>query len=119
MSKKRASTTEVRGYWREADARRELVALSQSGLSLRQYCRETGIAEAKLRRWKTRIESLDSAQPAFREVRVRRTPTPTPPTAPAGDALVGEVAVGRFIVRVPSGFDEPELARLLAVVSAC
>lgn len=112
-----------RSYWREADARRALVAWERTGLSLAAYARQAGIPVTRLRRWQGRLST--QAAPAFTEVRV----VPTAPAGPTGasergagtatSVIAGEVIVGPYVVRAPLGFDDGELRRLVRAVRAC
>lgn len=109
-----------RSYWREGDARRALAAWEQTGLTLSAYARGAGIPVARLRRWHARLSS--EAAPVFREVHVvpsAPSGTGTPAAAVVPSAIAGEVVVGAYVVRVPLGFDDDELRRLVRAVRAC
>lgn len=115
MSRKQERASGAKQYWREADARRALSAYERSGLSLREYCRKSGVSERKLRRWQSRLAAPSSSVPAFREVRM----VPGPAEASPEPDFAGEVIVGAYRVRAPLGFDAAELRRLLDAVTEC
>ena len=115
MARTKTRASGAKHYWREEDARRALTALERSGLSLREYCRESGVSERKLRRWRKRLSEPTGDGATFREVR-----EVSGPTARASEPeFVGEVLVGGYRVRAPLGFDAAELRRLLETVAEC
>ena len=82
-----------------------------SGLSVRAYCAQHGLAQASFYAWRRVLERRAAEQPAFVPVQVVADATP------AGQASALEVLLrdGRT-VRVPPGFDVATLRRLLAVL---
>ena len=76
-----------------------------SGESKRAFCRGRGISYASFLQWSRRFGEDEGAGPAgtFCELRVGAPPA-------------FEVQVGGVVVRVGSGFDAGELARLLRAV---
>jgi len=104
-----------RELWREHVQR-----WKDGGLTARQYAAETGINVHTLTTWSSRLRreagttvaprNGRSLAPRFVEVAAEGV------TAADGRAAVLEIVVGDATVRVPVGFDEATLARLLAVV---
>ena len=87
---------DARSARNENDARRELAAFEQSGPSVAAYCRDSGVGEKRLRRWKSRLEMTDAS--GFRELRV----VAKPPIERSVEAeFVSDVLVGRYLLRVP------------------
>ena len=84
----------------------------ESGKSRAAFCREVGIATVTLGRWVRQLEAARAAgsnEPVFVEVDI-----PEPP-----DRDLFEVVLpSGSRVRVPAGFREEDLARLLGVLSA-
>lgn len=87
---------------RTAHYRRLLAEFEANGQSLQKFAASKGVAYTTLAYWKSRLARLPTA-PAFQEVVV--------PAAPAA-AFELELGAGRRL-RIPSGFDAGELARLL------
>ena len=99
---------EREAYWRE-----RISACASSGLSAVRYCREAGIPLAKFRWWKGELKRRNALAvlPAlFAEVRpVSRDCLSVRPSI--------EVALAcARMVRVPAGFDEATLARVVRVL---
>jgi transposase-like protein len=107
-------------FWRQ-----QVRQWRRSGLSIRGFCRQHGLAEASFYAWRrTLAERVPLAQrrprpqpangtadqpPAFVPVQV----VPAPPAAPL-EIVLGP---GR-VVRVPPGFDAATLRQLLATLEA-
>ncbi len=84
---------------------------TRSGLSGAEFAARLGVKEATLRHWKWQLghgpeTALSVRRPAFVEVL-------PPPTHESAESL--EVVLGDVRVRVPVGFDEETLRRLLRV----
>jgi hypothetical protein len=95
---------------KERQWRRWLSQWRASGLSVRAFCAQHGLADANFYRWRRVLERRAREQPAFVPVQiVGDTP---PPQASALELLLPD---GRG-VRVAPGFDEATLRRLLAVL---
>lgn len=105
-----------RSYRRGEDARRALAERARTEISLPTYARLAGIPLARLRRWQERLSS--PASPACREVHAGPVAEPEESTV-ATSVFAGEVIVGTYVVRVPLGFDDGEVRRLLLTVGAC
>ena len=83
-----------------------------------QFARELGVTPCTVYTWKNRFG---------RTVRRRGAPVESGPGAdradlveiePTGSASI-EIAIGAATIRVPHGFDEPTLRRVLEVVRSC
>ncbi len=104
-------------YWRGV-----LGQWRASGMSRAAFCRRRGINYYTLSQWKSRLEtepaggskengSSRSRRPHFVEVAV--------PTASAFAAAYEITLASGRTLRVPPGFDESDVARLIAVVESC
>jgi hypothetical protein len=96
---------ERESYWRE-----QVAACGASGMSAVRYCRETGMPIAKYRWWKGELKrrnALAVLPTLFAEVRpVPRCGAVPPPSI--------EIALAcDRMVRVPAGFDETTLVRVV------
>ena len=99
---------ERESYWRE-----QIAACAASGMSAVRYCREAGMPVVKYRWWKRELKRRNALAvlPAlFAEVRpVPRCGAVPPPSI--------EVALAcDRMVRVPAGFDETTLVRVVRVL---
>ncbi len=93
----------ARWRWSGEERRREaLDAFRSSGLSLRRFAARSGVPYSTLCRWR-RAEG-----PRLVSVEV----------APA-EAAALEVSVGAATVRVPAGFDEAHLVRVVQALRSC
>jgi hypothetical protein len=114
-------------FWRE-----RLAQQAASGLTIVAWCRQNGVAGSLFHFWKRTIGRRDTGRPGprpkttvrpkepavFAQVVLAPAPAPADPQAlPAGGAIEIMLAAGD-VVRVPSGFDAPTLARVLAVLEA-
>jgi transposase len=109
------STINQRRESKERFWRTTLRRWRSSGLSVRAYCEQQGLAEPTFYAWRRSIEERDAA--AVRFVPVQVVPEPrseTPPESSAG-ALELMVGTGRRL-RIGPGFDAPTLRRLLALL---
>lgn len=103
-------------YWRADDAAEALAAWRASGVSLREFCRRHHLDPRRLKRW---LNSLEAPRP--HQMTPPRGPEPVPPfheitVRPASPRWLAELHRGPWALRVPPGFDAPELARLLALL---
>jgi transposase len=81
-----------------------------SGLSVRAFCAQHGLADASFYRWRRVLERRATEPPAFVPVQIVADTRP-----PQASALELVLADGRA-VRVAPGFDAATLRRLLAVL---
>ena len=96
-------------HWREYQASRVLECWEQSGLSLKQFCREFGIGYKRLQYWKKRVTvSTDSLE--FIEV----IPMQSDPTN-SNDSMEINFSNHRSI-RITPGFDDSALKRLIRII---
>jgi transposase-like protein len=93
--------------WSEADGHVAIKAWRRSGLTVAAFARREGVDEQRLRRWRSRV-SEDQDDVALVPVDIV--------TRPAASV---EVVVGAVVIRVPPGFDEATLRRVLEVVTTC
>ena len=102
----------LRGEARRCEIERVLLLWEGADQSGVHFCREQGISTQTLRRWLEefggRARRKRSATPAFIEVQ-----------APHADHLYEIVLPSGASVRVPAGFDDTDLARLLAAAASC
>jgi hypothetical protein len=108
MERRPKSLRRLRGAEREAHARRAIERWQASGESLAAFCRSEGIAPVTLHRWRREFGRTAGASPVrFVSVDV----------AMARDAGSFELDLGEGRrLRVPAGFAERDLERLLAVL---
>jgi transposase len=86
-----------------------------SGLSVRAYCEQQGLAEPTFYAWRRSITERDAAAVRFVPVQVVPEPKSETPAAGSAGALELVVGVGRRL-RIGPGFDAPTLRRLLALL---
>jgi transposase len=94
-----------------------------SGLSAKEFASETGINARSLSWWQWQL-GTNAKEPtlACPRRRRRRSPKDAPPmtfvevSAPAASAALEVVLRSGRSIRVPTGFDEPTLERLLVVL---
>jgi hypothetical protein len=96
---------------KERQWRRRIDQWRVSGLSVRAFCAQHGLAQASFYAWRRVLERRAAEQPAFVPVQVVADATP----AGQGSALEVLLLDGRT-VRVAPGFDAATLRRLLAVL---
>jgi len=96
-----------------------------SGMSRAAFCRLRGISYHTLNQWKSRIEADADHQAAPGRARFIEFALPTAPAAPTESSAPSAAASyeiglsgGRWL-RVSPGFDESDVARLIAVVESC
>jgi transposase len=99
-----------RPRWTEADARVVLGELERSGKPVRTFAEEHGLDPQRLYLWRRRFAAVaEGDNTTFRELIVRPS---------AGTSVPFEVVLpSGFVVRVPPGFDQAALCRLLDVLS--
>ena len=93
-----------------------LGAFERSGLSLQAFAEREGVSAVRLGRWRRRLEAELGSAPAFVEVAAGSQRFGESATEPASTFEV-VLDSGRR-VRVPVGFDEAALHRLLVVLEA-
>ena|SRR5688572_4538602 len=103
-----------RGVVLHERARRLVAEQESSGLSVARFARERGLSAWTLYDWKRRsrdqLREVRAERSRFVEVKLG--------TAAEAPALVVETPRG-LRVRVPRGFDEGELRRLIGALSSC
>ena len=95
---------------KERQWRRRIDQWRVSGLSVRAFCAQHGLAQASFYAWRRVLKRRAAEQPAFVPVQVVADALPTQTTA-----LEVVLADGR-VVRVAPGFDAATLRQLLAVL---
>ena len=95
----------VRRRWRAKEARAILKDLDASGLSVREFAARHGLETQRLYRWRTQLASSGPvAAPPF--VEIGRSP-----------GLAIEVVLrSGHVIRVPNGFAEDALRRVVAIL---
>jgi hypothetical protein len=98
-----------RSYWRESDARRALAEVERRGETDVAFERRTGIPVSRLRWWRKRLRAVRPDPMALLPVQVVRS------KGSEADSIATsfEVVVGERVVRVPPGFDDDALRRLV------
>lgn len=107
-------------YWREADARLIVGALSDSGMSMGAFGRHFGINVKRLRRWRRRLAELPAPSTTFHEVRVSEPVRPLAivvDDAEAG-AMFEVILRGERRIRLGASFDDHALAKLIGVLES-
>jgi hypothetical protein len=97
-------------HWREYQARRVLDFWEQSGLNLKQFCREFGIGYKRLQYWKKRVMISASDVVEFVEV------VPIESRYPHRDDSMEIVLSNHRSIRVTPGFEESAIRRLIGIV---
>ncbi|HZT93474.1 MAG TPA: hypothetical protein VE985_03235 [Gaiellaceae bacterium] len=92
--------------WSEEDARQVLDALERSGQPVSAFAAEHGLDPQRVYLWRRRL-GAGAERTTFREVVVRA----------AGSDRFEIVLTSGATVRVPTGFDDDSLERLLVVLS--
>lgn len=113
MAKAEATTTNAAARWAKRVER-----LERSGLSVRTFAAREGLKAGSLSFWKWKLAQgqrrASAAAPVAPLKFVELTAAAS--TAPAGPAILEVVLRSGRMVRVPSGFDAAELARLVGVL---
>jgi transposase-like protein len=84
--------------------------LAGSGLTLEEFARREGIHPVRIGRWRRKLGRMGRSQ--FVEI----TPRVKPTTELATTVAIEIVLSSGRVVRVPPSFDEPTLARLIALL---
>jgi hypothetical protein len=95
---------------KERQWRRWISQWQTSGLSVRAFCAQHGLADASFYRWRRVLERRATELPAFLPVQI------VADTRPPQASTLELVLTGGRVVRVAPGFDEATLRRLLAVL---
>ena len=99
----------LRGEVRQREIERVVALWRSSGSSQSRFCAEQGISTQTLRRWRTSLDGeVRRSKPAFIEVKT-----------PRAETMYEIVLASGACVRIPAGFDEGEVARLLHVARSC
>jgi len=93
-----------RQRWRAEDARAVLERLESSGLSVRRFAARENLKVQRLYHWRAQLGSTARRGPAFVEIKSMVT------------ATIEVVLRSGHVLRVPSGFDEETLRRLIATL---
>ena len=97
----------VRRRWRAAEAEGLLAELESSGLSVSEFAEREGLDAQRLYRWRAQLATTGAARgPAFVEVKA---------AAATGLEVVLRSGV---VVRVPNGFCEDSVRRLVGLLDA-
>jgi len=92
-----------RRRWRAEEARAVLARLESSGLSVRAFAARESLSPQRLHRWRAQLGAAGTSTPGFIEIK------------PA--AMVIEVVLRcGLVVRVPEGFSEATLRRLVILL---
>ena len=96
----------ARGRWNAEEARAVLKRLEVSGMSVREFAARHGVQAQRLYRWRAELGSVvaTTKTPAFVEIK------------PAGSRPIEVVLRSGHVVRVPDGFAEETLRRVVAVL---
>ena len=111
-----------KGHWSKAAGRKMVEAWRQSGESRAEFARRYGLRAHRVKYWIDRVGgSDDRARPAGRRQRPRDVTFAPVRVVDSGPGVVSgsvplEVVLGAAVVRVPPGFDEAHLRRLLAAL---
>lgn len=96
-------------YWREDEARVVVDAWRASGETLAAFCRQHGVAPARVSRWAKQLRRPAPVQ--FHPVHLRATTAPE-----SRQSFEVELPDGTNI-HVPSGFELADLQRILAALA--
>lgn len=115
-------------YWSRREAVVVLARLAASGLEVAAFARQHGIPDKRIRRWKEKLPSPPAliAHEAGTEAELT---IPLVPVRVVGESIeprrttvcpsqLEVVVCGGRAVRVPAGFDDETLARVVAVLEA-
>jgi transposase-like protein len=110
MSHGKPRDSQKERFWRQAIGRWQ-----KSGLTIRAFCRQHGVAEANFHAWRRTLADRDSAAAAFAPVHVLNDE----PLALTGQAAHGALELllpNRRVLRIGAGFDAATLQRLLPLL---
>lgn len=112
----------AKGYWRDADARVVVDAWRSSGLSRARFASEVGCSKKRLDRWAARLKDRSgrAARGDGMVLGVRQSGEDVrfvELVRPAAPAPQIDIAIGRAVVRVPSGFDPNMLRQVVAILA--
>jgi len=93
----------TRRRWRAEDAQVVLARLDSSGLSVSQFASQEQLDPQRLYRWRAQLSPAAASTPRFIE------------TKPAARSIEVVLRCG-LVMRVPDGFSETTLRRLLVVL---
>lgn len=96
------------------EMRRHVRDLSESGLSVREYCELTGLSASRLYRWRRRV----SSEPAVRTPPAEFVAVTVVPDEAPRAPLIVELGSGRR-VGVPERFSEEALRQVIRVLESC
>jgi len=101
---------------REAEYRRLFARQARSGLSAREFAEREGIAVQTFYWWRCELRRRERAQPTRQDEPefVEVSLNPSTPTAWV-EGIDVQLPDG-VLIRVPSGFDEDDLVRVLSVL---
>ena len=99
--------------WTAAEARGVLSAFETSGMSQAEFCRRRRLDRQRLIRWRHRLGMSSATRPPSLQ------PVALIEDEPGMGREGFELELPRgWRVRIPAGFDEPSLARLLGLLEA-
>jgi hypothetical protein len=96
----------ARRRWSASEAQAVLQRLAASGLSVREFAARTDLTVQRLYRWRGRLGSSPGQGPTFVEIR---------PSAYAS-ASIEVVLRSGHVLRVPHGFDDEVVRRLVKIL---
>jgi hypothetical protein len=96
---------------RAQEMRRVLALWQRSGLRLREFSEQRGIALSTLRWWRRVFRAAGAATPT-----VEFTEVPTPVSVPRSPAVLEIVLASGHLIRVPAGADRATLQQVLAAL---
>lgn len=92
-----------RRRWRAEEARAVLAVLDSSGLSVQEFAARENLEPQRLYRWRAQLDRVSAGPPTFIEVK------------PALGVIEVVLHCG-LVVRVPEGFSETTLRRLVVLL---
>ncbi len=109
------------GRWTRADGRAMVESYRSSGLKVGAFARLHGLNSQRVNYWLEGAETKDTSAPTSRKARAGAAVTFAPirivgAPSDVGPRAVLEVAVGGAVVRVPQGFDEQHLRRVVVAL---
>lgn len=114
-------------HWTKEEARECLKAQASSGQSIHAFARAHGYSSTRLYTWARRLagDSIPTqrsekcgAEPSLAFIPVRVTGDEVQVVSPTDSGVLELVLAPRRVVRIPPGFDEPTLLRLLHVLDS-